>query len=70
MSTRNKKQSQLFTIKLLVPALNSSFMKLNPIKLIKTPIIFIVELGAILTTGIVIKGLFAGEFCYFCRSHC
>jgi K+-transporting ATPase ATPase B chain len=65
MSTRNKKQSQLFTIKLLVPALNSSFMKLNPIKLIKTPIIFIVELGAILTTGIVIKGLFAGEFSSF-----
>jgi len=65
MSTRNKKQSQLFTIKLLVPALNSSFMKLNPIKLIKTPIIFIVELSAILTTGIVIKGLFAGEFSSF-----
>jgi K+-transporting ATPase ATPase B chain len=65
MSTRNKNQSQLFTIKLLVPALNSSFVKLNPIELIKTPIIFIVELGAILTTGIVIKGLFVGEFSSF-----
>jgi K+-transporting ATPase ATPase B chain len=65
MSIRDKKQSQLFTIKLLVPALKGSFVKLNPIKLIKNPIIFIVALGAALTSGIVIKSLLAGQFSSF-----
>jgi len=65
MSTRNKKQSQLFTIQLLVPALKGSFVKLNPTKLIKNPIIFIVALGAALTSGIVIKMLLAGQFSSF-----
>lgn len=65
MSIRDKKQSQLFTIKLLVPALKGSFVKLNPAKLIKNPIIFIVALGAALTSGIVIKDMLAGQFSSF-----
>ncbi len=65
MSIRDKKQSQLFTIKLLIPALKDSLVKLNPSKLIKNPIIFIVALGAALTSGIVIKGLLAGQFSSF-----
>jgi len=65
MSTKDKKSSQLFSRKLIVPALKDSFVKLHPGKLIQNPIIFIVGLGAVLTTGIVVANLFAGHFSSF-----
>jgi len=65
MSNKDKNQSQLFNRKLFVPALKDACVKLNPAKLVQNPIIFIVALGAVLTTGIVIKGLIVGPFSSF-----
>jgi len=65
MSNRDTKQSQIFNRKLLIPALKDSFVKLNPAKLIQNPIIFIVGLGAIVTSVVVIIGSLTGRFSSF-----
>lgn len=50
---------------LLIRAVKDSFKKLNPLVLIKNPVIFMVGIGALLTTIIVITETFQGNFSYF-----
>ena len=64
MST-HQNTSSLFNQKILIQAAKDSFIKLNPTVLIKNPVIFIVGVGSVLTTVIVIVGLFAGNFSGF-----
>src|SRR5690242_11152580 len=52
--------SALFDPKILVPAIGSSFVKLNPVTLIKNPVMFVLEIVTILTTIILIRDLFTG----------
>lgn len=61
----SKRSISLFNRKILVQALKESFCKLNPLQLIKNPVIFIVDIGAALTTIIVIYGLLNGNFSSF-----
>ncbi len=61
----SKRNISLFNRKILVQALKESFCKLNPLQLIKNPVIFIVDIGAALTTIIVIYGLLNGNFSSF-----
>ncbi|MBV5312654.1 MAG: potassium-transporting ATPase subunit KdpB [Prolixibacteraceae bacterium] len=63
MST--KQNTSLFNQKLLVQAAIASFIKLNPLTLIKNPVIFMVGIGSVLTTLTVISGLFSGNFSSF-----
>jgi K+-transporting ATPase ATPase B chain len=63
MST--KINSGLFNKKILVEALKDSFKKLNPALQIKNPVIFIVAIGSLLTSIIVISGIFQGNFSSF-----
>ncbi|NOU16199.1 MAG: potassium-transporting ATPase subunit KdpB [Bacteroidales bacterium] len=63
MSTKNK--SSLFNKKILLQALKDSITKLNPALQIKNPVIFIVAIGAILTTIILLIGVFQGNFSSF-----
>ncbi|MEI8204303.1 MAG: potassium-transporting ATPase subunit KdpB [Bacteroidota bacterium] len=63
MSTKQK--TSLFNKKILLQAAKDSFIKLNPASLIKNPVIFIVAIGSVLTTVIVIVGLFQGNFSSF-----
>lgn len=51
--------------KILVEAIKTSFVKLHPNLLIKNPVIFIVAIGALLTTIIVLKGIIDGTFSSF-----
>ena len=51
--------------KILIEAIKMSFIKLNPSLLIKNPVIFIVAIGALLTTIIVLKGTIDGIFSTF-----
>lgn len=51
--------------KILIEAIRMSFIKLNPSLLIKNPVIFIVAIGALLTTIIVLKGTIDGVFSTF-----
>ena len=58
MKTKN---STILDKKILVEAIKTSFVKLRPDFLIKNPVIFIVSIGALLTSIIVIKEIIGGE---------
>jgi len=63
MSTRQN--NSLFNQKILIQATKDSFIKLNPVILIKNPVIFMVGIGSVLTTIAVISGIFSGNFSGF-----
>jgi K+-transporting ATPase ATPase B chain len=63
MSTRQN--NSLFNKKILLQATKDSVIKLNPALLIKNPVIFIVAIGSVLTTFIVLAGIFQGSFSSF-----
>jgi len=63
MST--KQNISLFNRKLAFQAAKDSFIKLNPVLLIKNPVIFIVAIGSFLTTIVVFVGVFQGNFSSF-----
>ncbi len=49
--------SALFDAKIVMPAIGSAFVKLNPRTLIKNPVMFVLEIVTILTTIILIRDL-------------
>jgi K+-transporting ATPase ATPase B chain len=57
--------NSLFNKKILLQATKDSFTKLNPVILIKNPVIFMVGIGSVLTTITVISGVFSGHFSGF-----
>ena len=61
----SKRDISLFNKKITIQALKESFWKLNPLQLIRNPVIFIVGIGAALTTIVVIYGALAGSFSSF-----
>jgi len=63
MTTKSNKS--IFNKKLLARAAKDSVTKLNPALLIKNPVIFIVGIGAVLTTIIVFIGIFQGGYSSF-----
>src|ERR1700687_3677311 len=52
--------SALFDPKIVMPAIGSSFVKLDPRTLIKNPVMFVLEIVTILTTIILVRDLFTG----------
>src|SRR5712671_6825784 len=52
--------SALFDPKIVLPAIGSSFVKLDPATLIKNPVMFVLEIVTILTTIILIRDLVTG----------
>jgi K+-transporting ATPase ATPase B chain len=50
----------IFTGEILAAAVRNSFLKLDPRTLIRNPVIFIVELGSVITTVIFFRDLFGG----------
>jgi potassium-transporting ATPase ATP-binding subunit len=60
---RNK--SRLFTREIGSQAFIDSFVKLNPAILVKNPVIFIVGIGAVMTSVVVIHDIFSGHFSGF-----
>ncbi|MBK7172098.1 MAG: potassium-transporting ATPase subunit KdpB [Bacteroidales bacterium] len=55
-------KNNVFTGKLLLNATKDALIKLNPFTLIKNPVIFIVEAGAILTTILVFREMAEGTY--------
>ncbi len=45
---------------ILVPAIGESFGKLNPIWMLRNPVMFVVEVGSVITTIVFIAGFFTG----------
>src|ERR1044072_9779132 len=56
--TRSKERS-LFDPEIMRPAIGESFRKLVPQHVIKNPVMFVVEIGSVLTTLVLIRDLFA-----------
>jgi len=61
----SKRNISLFNKRILFQALKESFIKLNPLKLIRNPVILIVAIGGTLTAIIVLLGLLNGNFSSF-----
>jgi K+-transporting ATPase ATPase B chain len=62
---RTNVNTSLFNRKIILQSVVASFRKLSPALLIKNPVIFIVALGAVLTTIIVITGSLNNNFSSF-----
>jgi len=60
-----KQHTGLFNKKIFLKATSDSIVKLNPASLIRNPVIFIVAIGSLFTTIIVIAGLFQNNFSSF-----
>src|SRR5580698_155523 len=58
---KNAAVSALLDPKIVMPAIGSAFVKLDPRTLIKNPVMFVLEVVTILTTVILIRDLFTGE---------
>src|SRR4029077_19937775 len=52
--------SALFDPKIVVPAIGSAFVKLNPRTLMANPVMFVLEIVTALTTVVLIRDLFTG----------
>ena len=63
MEKRN--MNRLFTREIAVQALKDSFIKLNPGVLVKNPVIFIVGIGALMTTVVVFIDILTSHFSNF-----
>jgi potassium-transporting ATPase ATP-binding subunit len=57
---RKMPASTLFDRKIVVPAIGSAFVKLNPRTLIKNPVMFVLEVVTALTTVILVRDLVSG----------
>lgn len=57
--------NRLFTREIAIQAIKDSFIKLNPFVLVKNPVIFIVGIGALMTTVVVILDIRSGHFSSF-----
>jgi potassium-transporting ATPase ATP-binding subunit len=55
-----KRSRPLFDPEIVQRAISASFVKLNPATLAKNPVMFVVEIGAALTTVFLIRDLFTG----------
>jgi potassium-transporting ATPase ATP-binding subunit len=61
----NRNMSRLFSREIAVQALKDAFTKLNPGVLVKNPVIFIVGIGAIMTTVVVLFDIYNSQFSSF-----
>ncbi|MBN2274792.1 MAG: potassium-transporting ATPase subunit KdpB [Bacteroidales bacterium] len=62
---KTKQHTSLFNQNLIVQAVKYSIIKLNPALLIRNPVIFMVGIGALLTTIIIFYGIYQGSFSSF-----
>ncbi len=61
MTIASRPRRKLFTKDIMVPALWASFRKLDPRVQIRNPVMFVVEVGSAITTGIFLADLFRGR---------
>src|ERR1700686_2592008 len=57
---RRRDRSSLTDRTILVPAIGESFMKLDPRLMARNPVMFVVEVGSVITTIVFVAGLFTG----------
>ena len=57
---RRRRHSNLLDRAILLPAIGDSFKKLNPRWMVRNPVMFVVEVGSVITTIVFVAGLFNG----------
>ena len=57
---RRKGRSSLTDRTILIPAIGASFKKLDPRLMARNPVMFVVEIGSVITTIVFVAGLFNG----------
>jgi len=65
MTPKEYKKTRLFTRKIFEKALLDALKKMNPATLVKNPVIFIVAIGASITSLLVVMDIFSGTFSSF-----
>lgn len=60
-----KRNISILRKEIIFEAIGQSFLKLSPRKMARNPVIFIVEIGAVLTTIVMITGIFNHDFSTF-----
>ena len=55
-----KIETSIFQRKIMLNSLKGSFKRLNPLSLIRNPVMFIVEIGALITTILTIINIYMG----------
>src|ERR1700738_144390 len=58
---RRRGRSSLTDPAILVPAIGASFKKLDPRTMARNPVMFVVEIGSVITTIVFVAGLFNGS---------
>jgi K+-transporting ATPase ATPase B chain len=56
------KTQSIFDPTIIVPAIGESFKKLNPVTMLKNPVMFVTEVGAVVTTVLMFTGTQGAPF--------
>ncbi len=56
-----QKAISIWDPKIIKRAMVDSFLKLNPMAMMKNPVMFVVEVGSVLTTLLLIRSIMAGR---------
>jgi K+-transporting ATPase ATPase B chain len=62
------KTHSIFEPAIVVPAIAESFKKLNPLHMVKNPVMFVTEVGAAVTTVLMFSGTQGAPLASCCRS--
>ncbi|MFA7658467.1 MAG: potassium-transporting ATPase subunit KdpB [Candidatus Gastranaerophilaceae bacterium] len=54
-------KSSIFKAEFLIEAITGSFLKLNPVDMVRNPVMFVVEIGSAVTTAITIYNIIKGQ---------
>ncbi|MGB8357427.1 MAG: potassium-transporting ATPase subunit B, partial [Bacteroidales bacterium] len=65
MESERKNEIKLLTRRVMRASVKEAFIKLTPSNQLKNPVIFIVLIGAVITTGVFFNNLFSGQFSAF-----
>lgn len=52
------KKNKLWRKEIIIPAIKNTFLRLNPLHMLRNPVMFIVEMGAVITTIITIHNIY------------
>lgn len=55
------KDSSIFKPEFMKEAIKGSFIKLNPVSMLRSPVMFVVEIGSVITTAITIYSIIKGQ---------
>jgi K+-transporting ATPase ATPase B chain len=58
--SKDKRQKKVWDLAVVKRAIGDSFKKLNPVTMMRNPVMFVVEVGSVITTALLIRNLASG----------